>query len=294
MPDFHESAQNAAWIQDLAEKYMQGPDNLLHLPGSNEPAFDLPLLAFATGVDPIWRTFKEYVGDFHWTPEEAFALAYPGENVPPDELYVICWLLPQTEKTRDEQRAQTKMTGQRWARSRIMGEELVNNGLRRHIIRSLADAGVQAIAPSLLPDFSGRPSDRYVYASNWSERHAAHVAGLGTFSLCDALITPVGKAVRIGTVVARLPLPPSSRLYSDYREYCLFFNSSTCGACIKRCPAGALSYRGHNKQACSSFLLGSTAPYVRQSWGFDGYGCGLCQVGVPCESGIPERKPGRL
>jgi hypothetical protein len=28
--------------------------------------------------------------------------------------------------------------------------------------------------------------------------------------------------------------------------------------------------------------------YVKETYGFEGYGCGLCQVGVPCESGIPE------
>ena len=28
---------------------------------------------------------------------------------------------------------------------------------------------------------------------------------------------------------------------------------------------------------------------MKREYGFEGYGCGLCQTGVPCESGIPER-----
>jgi hypothetical protein len=36
------------------------------------------------------------------------------------------------------------------------------------------------------------------YASSWSERHAAHAAGLGTFGLCDGLITAKGKAMQGG------------------------------------------------------------------------------------------------
>ena len=29
---------------------------------------------------------------------------------------------------------------------------------------------------------------------------------------------------------------------------------------------------------------------LREHFGFEGYGCGLCQTGVPCESGIPVRQ----
>jgi hypothetical protein len=28
---------------------------------------------------------------------------------------------------------------------------------------------------------------------------------------------------------------------------------------------------------------------VRRNYGFDGYACGLCQTGVPCEAGIPKK-----
>ena len=32
---------------------------------------------------------------------------------------------------------------------------------------------------------------------------------------------------------------------------------------------------------------GTCAKYVKEAFGFEGYGCGLCQTGVPCESGLP-------
>jgi epoxyqueuosine reductase len=47
-------------------------------------------------------------------------------------------------------------------------------------------------------------SQRYSYASSWSERHAAYAAGLGTFGLCDGLITARGKAVRFGSIISKL------------------------------------------------------------------------------------------
>ena len=286
---FADPAHIAAWIRTEAETWMRGPDNDLHLQGWREPAFDLPHIGFASAADPIWLTFKDAVGEFHWTPAEAFALAFPGASVPADELSVVSWILPQTRLTREEQRKQKEMTGERWARARIMGEEYVNNGLRKFLVTALAGRGVQAVAPFLLPEWGGRQSERFVFSSTWSERHIAHAAGLGTFGLCDGLITPVGKAMRTGSLVVRAVLPPTLRAYRHHQEYCLFYNSGSCGACIKRCPAGALSFAGHDKRLCSDFLYKTTAAYVRETWNFDGYGCGLCQVGVPCESRIPAR-----
>jgi epoxyqueuosine reductase QueG len=138
-----------------------------------------------------------------------------------------------------------------------------------------------------LPGWARLESTRYVFVSNWSERHTAHACGLGTFGLCDGLITPVGKAIRIGSVVLRGRLGPTLRPYTRYDEYCSFKTKKTCGACIKRCPAGALSAMGHDKIKCSAYLDDKTAPYVGEYYGFKGYGCGLCQTGVPCTSGIP-------
>jgi len=33
--------------------------------------------------------------------------------------------------------------------------------------------------------------------------------------------------------------------------------------------------------------LARSREYVKKTYKFEGYGCGLCQVGVPCEAGIP-------
>ncbi|MDR1777387.1 MAG: 4Fe-4S ferredoxin [Desulfovibrio sp.] len=274
-------------ITDIVEKFVSGPVNNLHMPGGFEPAFGQPLLGFASGGDSLWTEFKKHIGEFHWTPVEAFRLAYPGENPSPEELTVVSWILPQTTSTRKDQRKQKTYPSERWARNRIMGEQHVNQGLRKHLPDTLASRGVQALAPMLLPEWSRVECDKLVYASTWSERHAAYVAGLGTFGLCDGLITPVGKSMRTGSVIMRAALPPSPRPYSSHREYCLFFNSGTCGKCIKRCPVGALSADGHDKRRCREFLQGTTRPYVNKTYHFDGYGCGLCQVGVPCETGIP-------
>jgi hypothetical protein len=273
----------------IAAEFIAGPENDLHMPGSVEPAFGPPLIGFASGGDRLWEDYKEHVGEFHWTPVEAFRLAFPDERPAPEELTVLSWILPQTSATRADHRKETAFPCERWARARIMGEQHVNNGLRRRLTDALAACGVQAVAPVLLPQWSRVECEKLVYASNWSERHAAYAAGLGTFGLCDGLITPAGKAMRTGSVIIGAALPPSTRPYTSHREYCLFFNSGICGKCIKRCPAGALSKAGHDKRRCGDYVRSTTKPYVNRTYRFDGYGCGLCQVNVPCETGIPGR-----
>jgi len=50
-------------------------------------------------------------------------------------------------------------------------------------------------------------------ASNWSQRHIAYAAGLGTFSLSDGFITPKGIAMRCGSVVCDAALSPTLQVY---------------------------------------------------------------------------------
>ena len=290
---FASPTETATWLTHMAETFMKGPENDIHLPGTNEPAFDIPLVAFAAGDDPIWNDYKEHVGAYHWTPLEAFSLAYPDQKAAAADLVVMSWVLPQTDLTRRDNRKQKDRPAERWARSRIFGEELVNEGLRKYMVTALREKGIPAVAPQLMSEWREVACEKRVFASSWSERHAAHAAGLGTFGLCDGLITPVGKAMRTGSVVMRLAVPVSARSYTHHREYCLFYNSGTCGVCIRRCPAGALSTKGHDKIKCREYIRGVTAPFVETTWHFKGYGCGFCQVGVPCEKSIPSRPKAR-
>ncbi len=277
----------AARVQSVIQEFInRSPENNLQN-GTGERAFESPVVGFVRGDDPLFESYKEYVGPFHWMPQEAFHLAYPAESASSRDLAVITWVLPQTEATKQDNRAETIYPAERWARARIFGEE-VNVKLRTAVVTFLQQAGIPAVAPQLLPQWEIKASSEYVFASTWSERHAAYAAGLGTFGLCDGLITARGKAVRVGSVIARMEVEPAIRPYSNPRAYCLFFSRGTCGECIERCPVGALSRIGHNKDRCLRHLKPNTAQYVKAHYGFDGYGCGLCQTGVPCESGIPE------
>lgn len=276
----------AQWIEDtILEFIRESPENTLKN-GENEKAWAAPLVGFCRGDDPIYEKFKEVVGEFHWTPAEIFNKAFPGMDVPGSQLTVISWILPQTERTKADNRKETNFPAERWARARVFGEE-ANSKLRQHVVAVLKAAGHQAVAPMGSPFWERKDSGRFVISSTWSERHAAFASGLGTFGLCDGLITPKGKAMRCGSVVAHIQIPPTPRPYEKYQAYCLFYADGTCGKCIDRCPVGAISKEGHDKRKCRDYLHPRTDEYIQTKFGFKGYGCGLCQTAVPCESRNP-------
>ena len=252
---------------------------------SGEPAWAEPLVGFSRGDDAVFESFKRCVGPYHWTPHEIFALAFPEAPAAPHELTVISWVLPQTEATKADNRQERVYPAERWARARIFGE-MVNTQLRHKVVASLAASGYPAVAPALAPQWSTKDSEAYFIASTWSERHVAYASGLGTFGLCDGLITPKGKAVRVGSVVVRGDVPATPRPYAHHQAYCLFYAEGTCGNCIDRCPVKALSKAGHDKAKCQRHL-DRTATYVKEHFGFERYGCGLCQTSVPCASRVP-------
>ena len=126
------------------------------------------------------------------------------------------------------------------------------------------------------------------YISTWSERHAAYAAGLGTFGLSKGLITKKGMAGRFGSVITSAEFDADIRPYSQPFEYC-----TMCGACMVKCPAGAIDKAkgcalGKDQLVCGPYVSGSKLPPHGPNQRVR-YGCGKCQCGVPCESGIPKR-----
>lgn len=255
-----------------------------------EPAWDAPLVGICRGDDAIFQQIRDHIGSFYWVPEQAFAHAFA--PVPAAELAVIAWVLPQTRATRTENATQTVYPSRRWTAARGPGERF-NVALRNHVVAWFQDRGVPALAPMLIPQWSMQVAERWGFASTWSERHAAHACGLGTFGLCDGLITPLGKAIRVGSVIARLAVPPVERPYDNHRAWCLHFSHGTCRKCVPRCPVKALSAGGHDKERCDRHLT-ACLRHAREHYAFDGdeSGCGMCQTGVPCEAGIPDPAQG--
>ena len=144
-----------AVIREFIER---SPENTLQN-AANEKAYAGALVGFARGDDPLFEEYKDHVGPFYMTPWEAFSITFREFQVNPAELTVISWVLPHIDATKRDNRKETFYPAERWARGRIFGEE-VNVKLREHVVANLTEKGIQAVAPSLTPQFSLRLSPR--------------------------------------------------------------------------------------------------------------------------------------
>jgi len=281
------------WITKEIKQFVKDdPDNRLKRL-DDSAIFDEPLVGFVAGDDEIFKQLKQVIGEFHLTPEEALTKATDRNghgHVNADELGVISYVLPISDQTRTQNARSKERPSERWANTRLFGEEF-SRKLQSHVVSLMEDRGFQALAPELEDEiFRIFVDDKVGWTSVWSQRHMAFSAGLGTFGLSDGLITAVGKAHRVGSVVVNHPLTSPDRPDDIHRD-CLFYRGIDCRTCKKRCPVDAIDDKGHDKKICSEFVF-KQIPIIKERYGIDIYGCGLCQTNVPCGKGIPKSAKG--
>jgi epoxyqueuosine reductase len=290
-----------AWV---ARRVASSPWNRLPGEASAAAIFDPPLVGVAAGDDPLFETFKAAGAPELLTPEELWLQS--GLASGPDHLSrlrVVSIVFPYTAAIREAGARCDRTPPDVYTLGRNRANPLIDSVLGG-LEQLCRDWGFQAMAGVRSPVYEmlvgGEP---YRALSTWSERHAAFAAGLGTFSLQRAFITAAGINVRLGSVVTDTPLAVTPRAGDEPFAHCLYLADGSCGDCMARCPAGAITTAGHDKQVCRAYVhelgrefqagpLGALlvghrqrangAASIRYSTG-----CALCQFGVPCTSRNP-------
>ena len=255
-----------SFINDSAENYIT-KEAAINPKCTGMKIYDSPIFAFGAADDELYTKYKstDVIGSHFLSPVEWL----------PSSKTVISFFLPYTGKIKAANTADCRWPAPEWLHGRYEGQNLLRQ-LTEYLVQTISEAGFVSVSPSIDPRYK-TGTENIRHTSNWSERHIAYVCGLGTFGLSKGIITKKGMAGRFGSILTELELPKDTRPYSDIYEYC-----TMCGLCINRCPANAISLEnGKKSPICSDFLDKTREKHNPR------YGCGKCQVGVPCESQIP-------
>ena len=286
-------------IQWFIEKLFDSSP-LNHLPENfgGGRIFAKPLTGVARGDDPIFLKFKTVVGPKHATPEEMWIQSgLPKRKDPPSQLRILSIIFPYVDKIRNAHNHEHVSPSDVYCVGRNFAEAFMSYVLDE-MVCYFKKRDFHAVAGIKSPIFRILTHNEppFIY-SVWSERHIAFAAGLGTFSLHEGLITEVGCNIRIASVITNAPLTVTPRKSDEPYANCLYYTEGKCQQCSKRCPAHAITGKGHDKIACSLYL-NSIEENARKQLGnilkplkriVDGQervdyptGCALCQFDVPC------------
>lgn len=226
-----------------------------------------PIVKFATTDDKGFEQLKASVGENHLMPNDLL------EN----SKSVITYFLPSNEAIANSN-INGKNSSKEWSIAYIETNQLIID-LNNHIREYLEKKDYQC---SLIP--ATHNFDEETLMSQWSHRHIAEIAGLGTFGLNNMLITEAGCCGRIGSIVSTVELIPSKKVSA---ENCLFKLNGSCGICVDRCSFEALTYEGFNRNQCYQICLMNDE--YHSDLGVTDV-CGKCCVNVPCSFINPRKR----
>lgn len=236
--------------------------------GSLPDKWRTPLVGFADAGSSGFPQLKELVHPDHMMPQDIL----------PEATVVISYFLPFTEKIYNSNKA-PELPSDEWADSYWYTNEFFNV-LNKHLIEYLAERGYKA---AYSPNASVFKDTECV--SRWSQRHIARLAGLGTFGINNMLITDSGCCGRYCSLVTNLDVETDA---PKTEEYCLYKKNNSCGLCVKKCPAHALTPEGFDRFVCHDLLQknGKLFPkHIRNGKGVDV--CGKCLIELPCTAKRP-------
>lgn len=234
-----------------------------------------PLVGFADAHSPYIQKLPEIISSSHGLPQDVL----------PDASVVLVYYVPFTRGLARTNRTGTRLASPDWA----LAYEETNamfGALNGMLIRKIEELGSRAAVSPKAATF-----DQKKLISDWSFRHFAYAAGLGTFGMNNMLITKNGCCGRYNTVVTNLDVEPDQPLTGE--EYCLYKKNGSCGVCFSHCPVGALTPQGYDRHLCYTVLQENSRVYTEFGSSYvDESGesansvgsevCGKCVTQSPC------------
>ena len=220
-----------------------------------------PIVGFADANGSYISSLKEIVAPAHKLPGDFME----NPNI------VISYYIPFTpELAALNMNVEGNMAAQEWSDAYNLTNIMIAD-ISQYIADLLNEMGYRAVAPT------GVVFDKQLILSNWSQRHIAYAAGLGTFGINNMLISEKGCCGRYGSVIADIPVEPDQILTE---ERCLYKKNGSCKKCVQNCFAGALTTEGFDRKKCFEICMLNDA-----KTGADV--CGKCDIDIPCAFKAP-------
>jgi epoxyqueuosine reductase len=227
-----------------------------------ETRYRPPLVGFADAADPRFRELRQLAEPTHLLPADLL----PGARS------VVAFFLPFAPEVVAANRAHRREIARAWALAYVETNTLIQQ-IGDCLVGALAQRGIRAAAEPPTHNF-----DPITLISRWSHKSVAAIAGLGSFGLHHMLITPAGCAGRFGSLVVDAALEPTSPPLGPLPHRCKYLVDGSCTVCVDRCPVGALTEDGLDKQLCNRWLLCAAGRF--KAIGMADV-CGKCATG-PC------------
>jgi len=238
-------------IQDFLIDYQTSP----HI----STRWGVPIVGFASAHDLMFDLLRSVASPTHAAPKDLLA----------DAETVIAFFLP-FPKSLTRTNIKNRSSSVAWGVAYIETNELIRQ-LSMHLLEFFSSRGFQSCSIPAIHNW-----DEAKLTSDWSHRHIACIAGVGSFGLNNMLITDKGCCGRIGSFITSAKIAPDIR--ADVPA-CLFKYDGSCRKCVQRCVNKALFADAFDRFKCYDMLLENVKEF--SSIGYADV-CGKCLVAVPC------------
>jgi epoxyqueuosine reductase QueG len=220
-----------------------------------------PIIEIISAKDTKLKILRKAVSVEHLMPYDVLS----------DAKSIISFFIPFRENI-VKSNIKGTMASEEWAIAYIKTNDLIKiiNG---NIERLMGENGYKTGKIPATHNF-----DTKKLISDWSHRHIAYIAGIGTFGINNMLITKNGCCGRFGSIIINYELNEYKKI-KKIKEKCLNKLDGSCGICQKKCIANAYDNNNYDRHKCYKQCLENAEHH--KNIGYVDI-CGKCLVGLPC------------
>lgn len=218
-----------------------------------------PVIGFASASDALYDRASEIIG---------YKVFHP-TDILPEAKTVASFFVPFEEQTVKYARARGPFpTNKEWSLGYYELNMLIGK-IMAVVVNELKAVGVKSETEPVTDNYN-----HIDLTTSWPHKTTAYIAGLGTFGINRVIITPMGSAGRLGSIVFDQEITPTKR---PSGENCYYKEEGKCGICAKRCATTAIRYNSFSRFMCNEHDV-----IMRDDPSTIDRGCPLCNAAAPC------------